>query len=74
MICPSESIASGLPAGANEAALHRLRKLANAVLHHNADKDQMLTNLEPLQIEKEIVSLLSVLRSLIEGVPQWRGR
>jgi hypothetical protein len=34
----------------------------------------MLTTLEPFQMEKEMVSLLLVLRALIEGVPQWRGR
>jgi hypothetical protein len=62
------SVRKILPAGANEAALHRLRKLANAVLHGRADSGEMLTTLEPM------VSLLLVLRALIEGVPQWRGR
>jgi hypothetical protein len=60
--------------GANEAALHRLRKLANAVLHGRADSGEMLTTIEPFQMEKEMASLLLVLRALIEGVPQWRGR
>ena len=68
------SVRKILPAGANEAALHRLRKLANAVLHGRADSGEMLTTLEPFQMEKEMVSLLLVLRALIEGVPQWRGR
>ena len=64
-----------LPQGANEAALHRLRKLANAILHHSSDSDEAaLTTLEPVQMEREIVSLLFVLRVLIEGVPQWRPR
>lgn len=57
------SVRKMLPAGANEAALHRLRKLANAVLHHSAADDKTLANLEPLQMEKEIVSLLCVLRA-----------
>jgi hypothetical protein len=68
-----DSVRKILPTGANDAALHRLRKLANAVLHH-ADKDEILKKLEPLQMEREIISLLCVLRTLIEGVPQWRPR
>ena len=58
------SVRKILPAHANEAALHRLRKIANAVLHGRSDGGD----------EKEMVSLLLVLRALIEGVPQWRGR
>lgn len=56
-----------LPAEANEAALHRLRKLANAVLHLDRDNDEGLPRMEDLRLEKEIVSLLHVLRALIEG-------
>lgn len=63
-----------LPRGANEAALHRLRKLANAILHLDADRDEGLRKLEGIQLEQEIVSLLFVLRALIEGVPQWHPR
>jgi len=66
-------VRKALPADANEVALHRLRKLANAVLHDNAE-GQTLAKLEPQQMEREIVSLLYVLRSLIEGVPQWQPR
>jgi hypothetical protein len=58
-----------LPPGANEAALHRLRKLANAVLHLDREKDEGLPAMDEVRIEKEIVSLLFVLRALIEGVP-----
>lgn len=68
------SVRKILPAGANAAALHRLRQLANEVLHGRADSGEMLTTLKPFEMEKEMVSLLLVLRSLIEGVPQWRGR
>jgi hypothetical protein len=68
------SVRKILPAGANEAALHRLRMVANAVLHHSADKHQTVAKLEPLQVEREVVSLLCVLRALIEGVPQWLPR
>lgn len=67
------SVRRFLPTGANEASLHRLRKLANAVLHGSADSGEML-KLEPHQLEREILSLLFVLRALIEGVPQWRPR
>ena len=61
------SVRKALPRGANEAALHRLRKLANSVLHGSADSGEVMTKLEPFQVEKEIVSLLLVLRALIEG-------
>ncbi len=56
-----------LPPGANAGALHRLRKLANAVLHLDREKDEGLTNMDEAKLEKEIVSLLFVLRALIEG-------
>lgn len=56
-----------LPRGANEAALHRLRKLANAILHLDRDKDEGLPSMDEVRLEKEIVSLLYVLRALIEG-------
>ncbi|WP_299809797.1 DUF4145 domain-containing protein [uncultured Roseibium sp.] len=56
-----------LPPGANQAALHRLRKLANAILHIDQEKDEGLPKLDDVQLEKEIVSLLFVLRALIEG-------
>ena len=44
-----------LPPRANEAALHRLRKLANAILHLDREKDEGLPNLDGKQLEKEIV-------------------
>jgi hypothetical protein len=69
-----KSVSKILPAGANEAALHRLRKLANAALHNSADKDPVLTNLERRQMEKEVVLFLCVVRALIEGAPQWQNR
>ena len=56
-----------LPHGANEAALHRLRKLANAILHLDREKDEGLPKMDDTRLEKEIVSLLFVLRALIEG-------
>ncbi len=58
---------SRLPPGANEAALHRLRKLANAILHLDREKDEGLPITDDVQLEKETVSLLFVLRDLIEG-------
>lgn len=56
-----------LPPGAGEAALHRLRKLANAVLHLDRERDEGLPKMDEMRLEKEIVSLLFVLRALIEG-------
>ena len=56
-----------LPRGANEASLHRLRKLANAILHLDSEKDEGLPKMDEVRLEKEIVSLLFVLRALIEG-------
>lgn len=56
-----------LPPGANEAALHRLRKLANAILHLDQEKDEGLPKMDEVRLEKEIVSLLYVIRALIEG-------
>jgi len=64
------SIREALPRGANKEALHRLGKLANSVLHGSADSGELLTTLEPFQMENEILSLLHVLRALIEGAPQ----
>ncbi len=57
--------AHGLPHGASKAALDRLRTLANSILHR--EKDEALSKLDEVQLEKEIVSLLLVLRTLIEG-------
>jgi hypothetical protein len=59
---------SRLPPSANAAALHRLRKLANAILHLDREKDEDLSSLDEVKLEKEIISLLFVLRALIEGV------
>ena len=61
-----------LPSGASVAALHRLRKLANAILHLNSEKHERQPEIDPIRLEKEIVSLLFVLRALIEGAPRWR--
>lgn len=66
------SVERRLPRGANLAALERLRKRANIVLHLGTDsgeKEEKLRNLTDVQLEKEIVSLLFVLRELIEGSP-----
>lgn len=67
-----QSTRSRLPRGANEAALHRLRKLANAILHLDQVKDEGLPAMDNERLEKEIVSLLFVLRALIEGAPSQR--
>jgi hypothetical protein len=59
-----------LPPGSSAPALHRLRHLANAVLHLR-EGGQVVPGIE--QLEREIVSLLYVLRALIEGAPQSRS-
>jgi hypothetical protein len=51
--------------GANEGALHRVRKLANAILHLNPEKDEATPTIA--EVRQEIVSLLFALRALIEG-------
>jgi hypothetical protein len=56
-----------LPPRVNAEALHRLRRLANAILHLNPEKDEGLPSMDEERLEKEIVSLLFVLRALIEG-------
>jgi hypothetical protein len=61
--------ARALPPAANLAALHRLRKLANAILHLDGERDEGLANMDLPRLEKEIISLLFVLRDLIEGAP-----
>lgn len=55
-----------LPPGANDARLHRLRMLANAIVHLDREKDEGLPKMGEECLEKEIVSLLFVLRELIE--------
>ena len=57
-----------LPSRANLAALHHLRRRANAVLH-DTERDEALPQLETAQLEREILWLFRVLRALIEGAP-----
>ncbi len=64
-----ESVAALLPKRANAPALHRLRRLANRVLHGEID-DFTRPDTKRRDFELEIVSLLFVLRALIEGAPQ----
>lgn len=69
-----------LPAEARRARLHRLRRTANSILHEPQsgiqshmridEKRPELMSMDEKGLEKEIVSLLLVLRALIEG----RGR
>lgn len=56
-----------LPMGVNLAALNRLRELANAVLHLDGRKARAFKRLNEKELEKQIASLLLVLRNLIEG-------
>ena len=43
--------------------------IANAVLHVGMERNETLPRFEPIQLEKEILSLLRVLRALIQGAP-----
>lgn len=58
-----------LPSSANAEALHRLRMIANAVLHLDKERKEAVPKLGPIELEKEILRLLRVLRDLIEGAP-----
>jgi hypothetical protein len=53
-----------LPRGASKQSLHRLRHLANDILHFEKEKVRL-----PNDSERELLSLLNVLRVLIEGAP-----
>jgi hypothetical protein len=67
--------ATGLPRSADRARLHRLRRRANAVLHLGVDLIGTLPELDAEDMEVEIVSMLRVLRALIEEAPPkaaWR--
>jgi hypothetical protein len=59
-----------LPSGASIAALHRLRSMANAAVHLDKEKDEGLREMDDVTLEKEVLSLLFVLRALIEGVKE----
>jgi len=56
-----------LPRDASKQALHRLRKLANDILRFNENARI------PSDLERQLWSLLFVLRALIEGVPTGTG-
>ena len=57
----------GLPQAASKPALHRLRKLANKILHFN--RDEVRLPADSADFERQLLSLLLVLRELIEGAP-----
>jgi hypothetical protein len=54
----------GLPPEASRPALRRLHCLANDVLPFNKERAHL-----PADFERELLSLLNVLRALIEGAP-----
>lgn len=56
-----------LPDRCSRPALHRIRFLANDILHVNSEKDRL-----PKDFEQEIWRLLNALRALIEGAPARR--
>jgi hypothetical protein len=64
--------ARNLPRVVPRQALHRLRRRANVVLHLDGDRAERLPELDAEGMEKEVVSLLVLLRSLIEEAPARR--
>ena len=58
-----------LPSSANAESLHRLRMIANSVLHLSNERNEAAPKLGPIELEKEMLRLLRVLRDLIEGAP-----
>lgn len=58
-----------LPADVNLLNLHQLRMLANKVLHLDSKSENQLTKHDERSMEIKIISLLFVLRNLIEGAP-----
>ncbi len=66
-LCQLINNARNLPPDANVAALDRLRKLANAIVHLDADAYKPIKGWDETRFESEIVSLMEVLRALIEG-------
>lgn len=67
------SVRERLPAGASAAALHRLRKVANSILHVEKFPEADTWQQDSVQMEKEIVSLLLSVRVLIEQGPKLRS-
>ncbi len=56
-----------LPPGASEAVLHRLRRLANSVLHLERPDGDGLPKMDDIRLEREVVSLLYARRALLAG-------
>jgi hypothetical protein len=63
------SVRNRLPRGASEAALHRLRRLANRILHIDNSRRDRGREMTQEELETEIVSNLRALRALIEASP-----
>jgi hypothetical protein len=57
-----------LPPGAPKCDLHKIRRLANDVLHFNNEQVRL-----PQDFERELLTQLDVLRALIERAPTWRS-
>jgi hypothetical protein len=55
---------TGLPKGLARGTLHRLRRLANEVVHFDRDRVQM-----PVDMERQLLLHLYALRTLIERAP-----
>lgn len=65
------SVSDKFPNGVQAARLHKLRCLANGLLHINPDNKmvQRLREMDEKLVELEIASFMRMLRDLIEGAP-----
>jgi len=60
--------AKSIPQTVSKAKLHRLRMLANDILHVNRQSIRLPSSQE--ELEREVLSFLLLLRTLIEGAPR----
>jgi hypothetical protein len=65
--------ARGLPRTARASDLHRLRKIANNILHFPDPNGGSIQDGGEESLEKNVVTLTTVVRDLIEGAPRWKS-
>ena len=72
-LCELINQAKGLPQSASSKDLHKLRRVANSVLH-TSDTDCALNVNHPIQLDgdKDVITLLQIVKNLIEGAPRFR--
>jgi hypothetical protein len=65
--------AQGLPKNASASQLHRLRKMANAILHVPIPRGPGTDEIEERRSELDTLALINLVRELIEGAPLRNG-